>query len=334
MPPLVFGGGPPSPPTGAHPRPGGPVDARTGARTPATTDGLTDGAAVCPACPVPRRLSLPYLSWVRARHCVGWGTTIHLLLFLPPRAGRGPLLSPSLPPDQRAARAQRDGDFVCTVLLINPALRSRDKARELSAALHWTRDEVYETAEGVGISLRACSSHAEMAAPPRDLFRDVDVEYVKWRLLSGAIMEAVADEVGCCPRSLQRLMRRHGIEHRHDIKWSDLDIEEAILALRDSPGFEHTGVTFTHGTRVCGPRPSLSLPPPLVVTVWGPAPPPSPFAFSTPFAFSGRLCAEGYVVSREQVARVLRAVDPDGALQRWKRCLKRREYAVRTRLHN
>lgn len=181
MPPLVFGEGPP--PTGAHPR--GPVDARTGARTPATTDGLTDGAAVCPACPVPRRLSLPYLSWVRARHCVGWGTTIHLLLFLPPRAGRGPLLSPSLPPDQRAARAQRDGDFVCTVLLINPALRSRDKARELSAALHWTRDEVYETAEGVGISLRACSSHAEMAAP-----RGTCSATSTWNTSSGACCQA------------------------------------------------------------------------------------------------------------------------------------------------
>ena len=40
---------------------------------------------------------------------------------------------------------------------IDPALQSRKKARELGAALHCSREEVYARAAGLGISLAACS---------------------------------------------------------------------------------------------------------------------------------------------------------------------------------
>ena len=135
--------------------------------------------------------------------------------------------------------------------LLDPLLQSRKKARELGEALHCSREQVYARAAGLGISLAACSSHAEMLAPPRDLLRDVDMDYVVERLQDGATMEAVSDEVGCCPRTLQRLMREIGIDSRHDIKWSDVDIEEAILKLRETPGFRDIGVSLTHGM---GPR--------------------------------------------------------------------------------
>ena len=68
----------------------------------------------------------------------------------------GPLL-PLLPPPCAGQQLARDEEFMRALSRIDPALQSRKKARELGAALHCSREEVYARAAGLGISLAACS---------------------------------------------------------------------------------------------------------------------------------------------------------------------------------
>ena len=88
-----------------------------------------------------------------------------------------------------------------------------------------------------------------MAAPPApDVVVAVDIDDVCARLKSGSTMAAIADTLSISTKTLQRRMREAGIDSRHDIRWTDEEVTEAVRELREDPGFEDTGVNFTHGT--------------------------------------------------------------------------------------
>ena len=192
---------------------------------------------------------------------------------------RGAVFLPSSPFPFSGERV-RDADFLRELASIDPALPSRKKAKRLRDALHWTRELVYTTAKGLGISLAKCGSHAEMAAPPRRLrLRDLDLDDIFDRLMSRySTMAEIADEYGICPRTLQRFMREAGIDTRHDIGWPDEDVANAILELREEPGFGDTGVAFTHGACASQRRPRCGggIPSPFPSPSALPFPPPPP----------------------------------------------------------
>ena len=156
----------------------------------------------------------------------------------------GPPSHPRASPDGAVAAIA----FRREVHTIDPALLSREKAALLGKALHMSRQRVYDTAGELGIYLGQCDSHEEMELPRRSA-RDADVDEIMDRLKAGATFAEVSDEQGFCPKTLQNLLREVGIDSRHDIGWSDEEVSDAILKLRETPGFGDTGVTFTHGAR-------------------------------------------------------------------------------------
>ena len=241
-----------------------------------------------------------------------------------------PLLLPP-PPPLASSRFAADSAFMDAVQLIDPHMLSRDKAALLGTTLRLTRAAVYAAARRCGLSLCCALSLDDMELPLRRAeFRDADVADIVSALESGATMADIADYYGVCPKTLQNWMRRAGIASRHDIGRTDDEVFAAIQRLRTCAiGFRNTGVTFTHGAcleggggwgsaQPLGSGPARGRPggAPL-----DPDPSPSPSA--------GRLLAEGMRVSRRRVARILAALDPEGAHERWRATLRRREYWVR-----
>ena len=171
-----------------------------------------------------------------------------------PTATNWSFLPPLPPSDQRA----RDAAFLREVWLIHPKVISRRKQLALRVTLGWTRKEVQDTARDLCISLGTFYSHAEMAAPPPELRLHINLPLALRRLRAGWTMEETSNAAGCCPKALQRIMRGAGIESRHDIRWADGEVADAILALREGPGFGNLGVTLTQGARASGSRPRVS----------------------------------------------------------------------------
>ena len=69
------------------------------------------------------------------------------------------------------------------------------------------------------------------------------------RLKSGSTMKMVAPIYGMSTKTLQRRMREAGIDSRFDIRWSDEEVTEAVLELKEDAGFADLGVVFTQGAR-------------------------------------------------------------------------------------
>lgn len=78
------------------------------------------------------------------------------------------------------------------------------------------------------------------------------------RLKSGSTMKMVAPIYGMSTKTLQRRMREAGIDSRFDIRWSDEEVTEAVLELKEDAGFADLGVVFTQGARPGIPRPLFS----------------------------------------------------------------------------
>lgn len=135
-----------------------------------------------------------------------------------------------------------DAAFVDAVSSLDPRLHSREKSALLREELQLTRDEVYALASDNNISLRTSTNKV----PPRQAIVDLDDACV--RLKAGETMADIAVPLGICSKTLQRFLRLDaGIASRHDIHWTDDEVTDAVVELREDPCFADTGISFTQG---------------------------------------------------------------------------------------